>query len=202
VYRAGAALTFAALGLLAVLMPKPALLITLPAVVLLRAADIAHRRLAAGHPAGSAGVLRVLADPAALIRSALVTIALIPYGALLGTAVTLLLNSLVTAMHPSAAVSWGFAVALWTVCAGPGVRAPTGQLERTLAALVPDGGTAKAVVLGIGAVTALFAALTLGTFTGKETSGHFAPPFNVQSVIDRLKELRDQAETGGRHVGY
>jgi len=202
VYRAGAALTFAALGLLAVLMPKPALLITLPAVVLLRAADIAHRRLAAGHPAGSAGVLRVLADPAALIRSALVTIALIPYGALLGTAVTLLLNSLVTAMHPSAAVSWGFAVALWTVCAGPGVRAPTGQLERTLAALVPDGGTAKGVVLGIGAVTALFAALTLGTFTGKETSGHFAPPFNVQSVIDRLKELRDQAETGGRHVGY
>ncbi|GAA0377111.1 hypothetical protein GCM10009530_29630 [Microbispora corallina] len=194
-YGVASALLLVVMTCLAVIAPLLVCVLALPVAVLLRAADIAQPKLQARRPAGAAAadVIRVLGQPGALVRSVGVTIALVPYALVLGLPVTLLLTVLVGSMPVLAALSWGIAVALWTVCAGPGVEGPSRQMRRTLASLVPGEGAAKGLAAGIGVLAVLVAAVALTSVMGRQSAGHFWGPIDVLSVVQRLSDLRTQA---------
>ncbi|MEV4294602.1 protein kinase domain-containing protein [Microbispora rosea] len=199
-YGVASALLLVVMTSLAVVAPLLVCLVAVPAVVLLRAADLAQPHLISRRPAGAAAadVLRVLSRPAELVKSIGVTIALVPYALILGLPVTLLLTILLgdTSALRLAALSWGVATALWTICAGPGVVGPGRQMRRTLASLAPGEGAAKTLAWGIGALAVLTAGIALSSLLGKQTAGHFWGPIDVVSVLERLKDLRNQAGNG------
>ncbi len=199
-YGVASALLLVVMTSLAVMAPLLVCLVAVPAAVLLRAADLAQPHLNSRRPAGAAAadVLRVLSRPAELVKSIGVTIALVPYALILGLPVTLLLTVLLggTSALRLAALSWGVATALWTICAGPGVVGPGRQMRRTLASLAPGEGAAKGLAWGIGAFAVLTAALALSSLLGKQTAGHFWGPIDVFSVLQRLEDLRNQAGNG------
>ncbi|GAA4571357.1 serine/threonine-protein kinase [Planotetraspora kaengkrachanensis] len=177
---------------LAVIAPVRVCLVALPVVVLLRAADFAQARLSRKRPAGAAAadVVRVLADPAALIKSIGVTALLVPLAAVPATFVTVLLALLARSMTVSAAVSWGVAVGLLIVCAGPGVQAPGRQMRRMLASLAPGGPAAAKLAWGAGVLATLVGLVALTSVVGRPMAGHLWGSVDVQSVQQRLTELR------------
>jgi serine/threonine protein kinase len=179
----------------AVRAPVLVLIVAVPVAVLLRAADIAQPQLNARRPAGAAAadVLRVLGQPAALVKSAAITVALVPYALILGLPVTLLLTVLVGRMSTANALSWGTAVALWTICAGPGVEGPGRQMRRTLASMLPTRSAAMAVAWVLGVMAAVAVMLALATFVSSSQQATWQP-INTLNVIDRLDELRKKAQ--------
>ncbi|WP_449066326.1 hypothetical protein [Planomonospora algeriensis] len=178
----------------AVMLPVLVSLVVVPAVILLRAADIAQPRLNARRPAGAAAadVLRVLALPGALLKSASVTAALVPYGLVLGLPVTLLLAVLVPGMPATNALGWGAAIALATICAGPGVEGPGRQMRRTLASLVPSRNGAVAMAAALGVVAALMVYL-VGDTVGTGARKAEWRPADVGTVVKELDGLRRKA---------
>ncbi|MET9068126.1 serine/threonine-protein kinase [Streptosporangium sandarakinum] len=183
-----------AVAAVAVLVPVLAAVVAVPAVILLRAADIAQPGLAARRPAGAAAadVLRVLGNPAALLKAVGVTIALLPYALILGLPVTLLLTVLVTGMPTVNALSWGVAVALWAICAGPGVEGPSRQMRRTLASLLPSRGAAMITAAAVGAAAVLAVIMAAGTVRDGAREARWTP-VGVKTVVSRLDELRERA---------
>jgi serine/threonine protein kinase len=177
---------------LAVIAPARVCLIALPAVILLRAADLAQPRLSSRRPAGAAAadVVRVLAEPASLIKSIGIMALLVPLAAVPGTFVTVLLALLARSMPVSAAVSWGVAVGLLIVCAGPGVQGPGRQMRRTLASLAPGGAAAVKLAWGAGVLAVLVGLVALTSVGGRPIAGHLWGSVDVQSVHQRLTELR------------
>jgi hypothetical protein len=158
--------------------------------VLLRAADLAQPSLAGRRPAGSAAldVFRVFAYPKALAKSVGITLALVLYALILGLPVTLLL-SVVAKMTSVNALAWGAAVALWTICAGPGVEGPGRQMRRTLSSLVPSR-TAAMVMAGVlAAGAALSLILAAGSF-GDRPRGSVWIPLDVSPVTKQLNILQ------------
>jgi hypothetical protein len=196
-YGVASTLLLVAMTCLAVIAPVLVCVIALPVTVLLRAADIAQPQISGRRPAGAAAtdVLRVLGRPDAIVKSIGVTLALVPYALVLGLPVTLLLAVLLSVPGVTA-LSWGVAVALWTLCAGPGVEGPGRQVRRTLASLFPGEAAAKGLAAGAGVLAALVAVLALAGSVGKQTAGHFWGPFDVTSVAGRLDNL--QRQTGER----
>ncbi|MGW3348324.1 protein kinase domain-containing protein [Nonomuraea rubra] len=174
----------------AVFKPVLVAIVAVPVAILLRAADLAQPQLAARRAAGAAAldVVRVFAVPAALAKSAGITLALVLYALILGLPVTLLLT-VVAGMDSYYALAWGAAIALWTVCAGPGVEGPGKQMRRTLSSLVPSR-TAAMVMAG---VLAAGAALSLGlassTFGDKPEGEAVWTPLNVEEVAKQLNQL-------------
>ncbi|MET9339607.1 protein kinase [Nonomuraea sp. NPDC003804] len=196
-YGVAGAMLLVIMIVLAVLAPVVMTAVVLPCVVLLRAADLAQPQLNARRPTGAAAadVIRVFGRPAALLKSIGITIALVPYALILGLPVTLLLTVLTWMPLPNA-LAWGAAIALWTVCAGPGVESPGRQMRRTLASLVPS----RTVAMGVAGVLAVGAALSLVLALGTvPNSGRQAvwSPVGVSPVTDRLQDLRGKAEQGG-----
>ncbi|WP_067169342.1 serine/threonine-protein kinase [Microtetraspora niveoalba] len=194
-YGVAAAMLLLLVVVLTVIAPLLVTVLALPVTILLRAADIAQPELNARRaPAAAAtDVLRVLGRPDALLKSLGITIALVPYALILGLPVTLLLTVLVTKMSTLDALSWGIAVALWTVCAGPGVEGPSRQMRRTIASLLPTRSAATALAWGAGAVAAVVTAIALTGLMGKQIGGHFMGPVNVPSVVQDLNQLRNKA---------
>ncbi|MFF5212377.1 protein kinase [Streptosporangium sp. NPDC000396] len=193
-YGVASAIMLVIMTIAAVVAPIAVAAVVIPVAVLLRAADIAQPALNTRRAAGAAAadVLRVFGQPVALLKSAGITVALVPYALILGLPVTLLLAVLVESMPITNALSWGTAVALWTICAGPGVEGPSRQMRRTLASLLPSRGAAMilALVLGGGAALMIFLAVnTVGDGARKATWS----PVNVGSVVKELKDLRDKA---------
>ncbi|GAA1310566.1 hypothetical protein Psi02_39450 [Planotetraspora silvatica] len=177
---------------LAVIAPVAVCLIALPAVVLLRAADLAQPRLSSRRPAGAAAadVVRVLGEPASLIKSIGITALLVPLAAVPGTFVTVLLTLMARSMPDSAAWGWGVAVGLLIVCAGPGVQGPGRQMRRTLASLAPGGAAAVRLAWGAGVLAALVGLVALTSVMGRPIAGHLWGSADVQPVDQRLTELR------------
>ncbi|MFF3669107.1 serine/threonine-protein kinase [Microtetraspora malaysiensis] len=194
-YGVAAAMLLLLAVALTVIAPLLVTVLVLPITILLRAADIAQPQLNARRPPAAAAtdVVRVLGRPDALLKSVGITIALVPYALILGLPVTLLLTVLVTKMSTLDALSWGIAVALWTVCAGPGVEGPSRQVRRTIASLLPTRSAATALAWGAGAVAAAVTAIALTGLMGKQTGGHFMGPVNVPSVVQDLNQLRNKA---------
>ncbi|MEU7896092.1 protein kinase [Nonomuraea sp. NPDC049152] len=196
-YGVAGAMLLVIMIVLAVLAPVVVSAVAIPFAVLLRAADLAQPQLNARRPTGAAAadVLRVFAQPAALLKSIGITIALVPYALILGLPVTLLLTVL-TRMPLTNALAWGGAIALWTVCAGPGVEAPGRQMRRTLASLVPS----RTVAMGLAGVLAVGAALSLvlayGTVPDTGRRSVWAP-VGVSPITDQLQGLRGKADQGG-----
>ncbi|KAB8193715.1 protein kinase [Nonomuraea phyllanthi] len=179
----------------AVLLPVVVMVVALPVAILLRAADLAQPRFTARRAAGAAwlDVVKVFSFPQELAKSAGITLALVLYALILGLPVTLLLT-VVAKMDPYNALSWGAAVALWTVCAGPGVEGPGKQMRRTLSSLVPST-TAAMVMAGVlAAGAALSLILAIGTF-GVEPRRAVWTPLNVDPVVYQLDGLR--GDSGG-----
>ncbi|MEU4723640.1 protein kinase [Nonomuraea dietziae] len=197
-YGVAGAMLLVVMIVLAVLAPLIVSAVAIPFAVLLRAADLAQPQLNARRSTGSAAadVLRVFAQPAALLKSIGITVALVPYALILGLPVTLLLTVLVHSMPLANALAWGGAIALWTVCAGPGVEAPGRQMRRTLASLVPSRTVAMvtAGVLAVGAALSLV--LALGTVPESGRKSVWAP-VDVSPLTDRLMDLRGKAGQGG-----
>ncbi|MEV0378473.1 serine/threonine-protein kinase [Nonomuraea sp. NPDC050643] len=188
-YGVASAMLLVLMIVAAVLAPVLVAVVAVPFAVLLRAADMAQPQLATRRAAGAAAldVVRVFAYPAALARSAGITLALVLYALILGLPVTLLLT-VVAGMNPSYALSWGAAVALWTVCAGPGVEGPGKQMRRTLSSLVPSR-TAAMVMAGVLAAAAVLSlTLAYGTF-GVKPRGAVWTPLNVDPVVKQLNGL-------------
>lgn len=173
----------------AVLAPVFVSAVAIPIAILLRAADLAQPQLAGRRPAGAAAldVLRVFAYPAALAKSAGITLALVLYALILGLPVTLLLT-VVAKMTSANALAWGAAIALWTVCAGPGVEGPGKQMRRTLSSLVPSR-TAAMVMAGALAVGAALALILAFSTFGDEPKGAVWTPLNVVPVTQQLDQL-------------
>ncbi|MFC7648167.1 hypothetical protein ACFQX6_52665 [Streptosporangium lutulentum] len=121
-----------------------------------------------------------------------VTVALVPYALILGLPVTLLLAVLVRSMPVPNALSWGTAVALWTICAGPGVEGPSRQMRRTLASLLPSRSAAMLVAAVLGAVAAIMVFLAVGTVK-KDAGPAVWTPVDVGTVVDELRQLREKA---------
>jgi hypothetical protein len=177
----------------AVLAPVLVAVVAIPVAVLLRAADMAQPQLTARRPVGAAAfdVVRVFAFPATLAKSAGITLALVLYALILGLPVTLLLT-VVAGMDASYALAWGAAIALWTLCAGPGVEGPGKQMRRTLASLVPSR-TAAMVLAGVLAAGAgLSLVVAAGTF-GDNPRGAVWTPLNVDPIIEQLAGLRESS---------
>ncbi|MEU6784530.1 protein kinase [Nonomuraea angiospora] len=174
----------------AVIAPVLVAVVAIPAAILLRAADLAQPQLTARRAAGAAAldVLRVFAFPQALAKSVGITLALTLYALILGLPVTLLLT-VVARMDPSNALAWGAAVALWTVCAGPGVEGPGKQMRRTLSSLVPSRTAAMVMAGALAAAAALSLILAAGTF-GDKPRGAVWTPLNVNPVVRQLDGLR------------
>ncbi|MGW4422151.1 protein kinase domain-containing protein [Streptosporangium sp. NPDC004631] len=193
-YGVASALLLFTVALTAVVAPILVAAVVIPAVILLRAADIAQPRLNARRAAGAAAadVFRVLGQPAALAKSVGVTAALVPYGLILGLPVTLLLAVLVPRMPAGNALSWGATVALWTVCAGPGVEGPNRQMRRTLASLLPSRGAAVIAASALGALAVLMLFLTIGTVGARAREARWTP-VDVGTVVEKLQDLRDKA---------
>ncbi|MFB9963610.1 serine/threonine-protein kinase [Sinosporangium siamense] len=179
---------------LAVVAPVLVAALAIPVSVLLRAADLDQPTLNARRPVGEAAgdVIRVLGRPGVLARSAGITAALVPYALVLGLPVTLLLAVLVNSMPVATTLNWGAAVALWTLCAGPGVEGPSRQMKRTLASLLP----ARTVAVTAACALAALAGLILVVAAGVVGDGAFSigwTPIDVGFVIDRLEDLRWKA---------
>jgi hypothetical protein len=181
----------------AVMAPVLVAVAVVPIAILLRAADLAQPQLTARRAAGAAAldVLRVLAYPAALAKSAGITLALLLYALILGLPVTLLLT-VVAGMEAENALAWGAAIALWTICAGPGVEGPSKQMRRTLSSLVPSRTAAMVMagVLAAGAALSLF--LAAGTFGDHPQREAVWTP--LDSTID---EVAGQLQTLGGNSG-
>jgi hypothetical protein len=181
----------------AVMAPIIVAAVVIPVTILLRAADIAQPKLNARRAVGAAAtdVIRVIGQPAALLKSVGITIALVPYALILGLPVTLLLAVLVGSMPVPYALSWGTAVALWTICAGPGVEGPSRQMRRTLASLLPSRGAAMIVAAVLGAVAAFMVFLAVGTV--EDNADNARPglwtPVDVETVVRELDGLRKKA---------
>ncbi|MGP3956145.1 protein kinase domain-containing protein [Nonomuraea sp. 3N208] len=190
-YGVASAMLLVLMTVAAVLAPVLVAVVAIPIAALLRAADLAQPRLTARRAAGAAAldVIRVFAYPKALAKSVGITLALVLYALILGLPVTLLL-SVVAGMDSYNALAWGAAVALWTVCAGPGVEGPGKQMRRTLSSLVPSR-TAAMVVAGIlAAGAALSLILAYGTF-GDNARGAVWTPLNVDPAVELLDDLKD-----------
>ncbi|WP_043618545.1 hypothetical protein, partial [Nonomuraea candida] len=174
----------------AVLAPVPVAVVAIPVAILLRAADLAQPQLAARRAAGAAAldVLRVLAYPAALAKSAGITLALVLYALILGLPVTLLLT-VVAGMSSSYALAWGAAIALWTICAGPGVEGPGKQMRRTLASLVPSRTVAMVMAGVLAAGAALSLTLAYGTFGEQPEGEPVWTPLEIDAVVEQLDTL-------------
>ncbi|MEV4370409.1 serine/threonine-protein kinase [Nonomuraea sp. NPDC049637] len=174
----------------AVTAPVLVAVVAIPIAVLLRAADLAQPVLSGRRPAGSAAldVLRVFAQPQALAKSVGITVALVLYALILGLPVTLLL-SVVVRMNSANALAWGAAVALWTLCAGPGVEGPGRQMRRTLSSLVPSRTAAMAMAGVLAAGAALSLILAYGTF-GDTPRGSVWSPLDVTPVTEQLSSLK------------
>ncbi|MGW4641455.1 protein kinase domain-containing protein [Sphaerisporangium sp. NPDC004334] len=175
----------------AVVLPVVVTVLVVPVAVLLRAADIAQPAFASRRPAAAAAgdMLRVLGRPGALVKSAGVTLALLPYAFILGVPVTLVLTFLVDSIPPGTALSWGVAVSLWIICAGPGVEGPGRQLGRTLAAAFPAKGAATALTLALGVVAVLVALYAVATLVRPMGDAVWSP-VDVDTWLRRLQELR------------
>ncbi|MBB5774345.1 serine/threonine-protein kinase [Nonomuraea jabiensis] len=189
-YGVAGAMLLVVMIVAAVTAPVLVAVVAIPAAILLRAADLAQPQLTARRAAGAAAldVVRVFAFPQALAKSVGITLALVLYALILGLPVTLLLT-VVARMDPSNALAWGAAVALWTVCAGPGVEGPGKQMRRTLSSLVPSR-TAAMVMAGVlAAAAALSLILAAGTF-GDKPRGAVWTPLNVNPVVRQLDGLR------------
>ncbi|MFI6324000.1 serine/threonine-protein kinase [Nonomuraea sp. NPDC050556] len=188
-YGVAGAMLLIVMVVLAALAPLVVAAVVIPFAVLLRAADLAQNQLSGRRSTGSAAfdVIRVFAYPKALAKSIGITLALVLYALILGLPVTLLLTVLVK-MDPSNALAWGAAVALWTICAGPGVEGPGRQMRRTLASLVPSR-TAAIVMAGVfGAAAALSLLLAYGTVNGARDATW--TPVNVDLVTTKLHDLQ------------
>ncbi|MET7334018.1 serine/threonine-protein kinase [Nonomuraea sp. NPDC005650] len=174
----------------AVIAPVLVAVVAVPAAILLRAADLAQPQLTARRAAGAAAldVVRVLAFPQALAKSVGITLALVLYALILGLPVTLLLT-VVARMDPTNALAWGAAVALWTVCAGPGVEGPGKQMRRTLSSLVPSRAAAMVMAGALAVAAGLSLILAAGTF-GDKPRGAVWTPLNVNPVVRLLDGLR------------
>ncbi|NRQ33528.1 hypothetical protein HII36_16965, partial [Nonomuraea sp. NN258] len=189
-YGVASAMLLVLMIVAAVMAPVLVAVVAIPVAVLLRAADLAQPELHTRRPAGSAAldVLRVFAYPYALAKSAGITLALVLYALILGLPVTLLL-SVVVKTDPSNALAWGAAVALWTVCAGPGVEGPGRQMRRTLSSLVPSR-TAAMVMAGVlAAGAALSLILAYSTFGDRSREAVWAP-VDVGWLETQLTDLR------------
>ncbi len=193
-YGVASVLMLVVMTVAAVVAPVIVAALVIPVAILLRAADIAQPAFSARRAAGKAAadVLRVLGQPAALLKSIGITIALVPYALILGLPVTLLLAVLVGSMPETNALSWGVAVALWTVCAGPGVEGPSRQMRRTLASLLPSRGAAMIVAAGLAVAAALMVLLAIGT-VGDTARRAVWTPVDVGTVVHELKDLRKKA---------
>ncbi|MGV9772987.1 protein kinase domain-containing protein [Streptosporangium sp. NPDC003464] len=193
-YGVASAMMLILMVIAAVLAPVIVAAVAIPVAILLRAADIAQPALNARRPVGAAAadVFRVLSQPAALLKSAGITAALVPYALILGLPVTLLLTVLAVRMPPANALSWGTAVALWTVCAGPGVEGPGRQMRRTLASLLPSRSAAMIVASVLGAVAALMILVAIGTVGDRARPARWAP-VDVGTVVTELTDLRKAA---------
>ncbi|MFC4535540.1 serine/threonine-protein kinase [Sphaerisporangium dianthi] len=176
----------------AVALPVVVAVLVIPATVLLRAADIAQPALATRRRAEAAAgdVLRVLGYPGALLKSVGVTLALVPYALILGVPVTLVLTFLVDSIPPGTALSWGVAVSLWIICAGPGVEGPGRQMGRTLAAAFPARGAVTALTWILGVVAVLAALYAAGTLVMPLGDAVWSP-VDVDTWLRRLEELRN-----------
>ena len=115
-----------------------------------------------------------------------------PYALILGLPVTLLLTVLVGTMPTPYTLSWGTAVALWTICAGPGVEGPGRQMRRTLASLLPSRSAAMIVAAVLGAVAALDG-LSRDRDRGQERWPAVWTPVDVGTVVHELDGLREKA---------
>ncbi|GLX97533.1 serine/threonine-protein kinase [Herbidospora sp. NBRC 101105] len=175
----------------AAIAPTLAALLIIPSVILFRAADIAQPQLNGQRQVSAAAgdVFRVLNEPAALARSAGATLGLIFYGLILGIPVTLLLTVL-TKMDIPATLGWGVAVALWTICAGPAVEAPTRQVRRTLASLFPTRGMAIGVAAIVGVVAVVLAGVALLSLSSDIHTAGLIWGFDLPELTQRLEQLR------------
>jgi hypothetical protein len=193
-YGVASALMLVVMAVAAVMAPVIVAVVVIPVAILLRAADIAQPKLSTRRAAGAAAadVLRVIGQPAALLKSVGITIALVPYALILGLPVTLLLTVLVGTMPTPYTLSWGTAVALWTICAGPGVEGPSRQMRRTLASLLPSRSAAMIVAAVLGAVAALMVFLAIGT-VDKNARPAVWTPVDVGTVVHELDGLRKKA---------
>ncbi|MFI6499231.1 protein kinase [Nonomuraea typhae] len=190
-YGVAGAMLLVIMIVLAVLAPVLVAVVAIPVALLLRAADLAQSELVSRRSTGAAAldVLRVFAHPKALVKSAGITLALVLYAAILGLPVTLLLTVLGQST-PENALAWGTAVAIWTICAGPGVEGPGRQMRRTLASLVPSR-TAAMVMAGVFAAgAALSLVLAVGTFTTKPTLNAVWSPVDVGPLKKQLESLK------------
>ncbi|MEV7964924.1 protein kinase [Sphaerisporangium sp. NPDC088356] len=178
----------------AVLAPILVSALVVPAAVLLRAADMAQPKLLTRRPAASAAsdVLRVLGQPLALLKSIGVTIALVPYALILGVPVTLVLTFLVRSVSAGTALSWGVAVSLWIICAGPGVEGPGRQMTRTLASAFSTKGAATTLTVILGVVAALVAVYAVSTLVMSAGEAVWSP-VDMSTWLERLKGLRRKA---------
>ncbi|MEV4361268.1 protein kinase domain-containing protein [Nonomuraea sp. NPDC003707] len=189
-YGVAGAMLLVVMIVAAVIAPVLVAVVAIPAAILLRAADLAQPQLTSRRAAGAAAldVVRVFAFPQALAKSVGITLALMLYALILGLPVTLLLT-VVARMDPSNALAWGAAVALWTVCAGPGVEGPGKQMRRTLSSLVPSRTAAMVMAGALAAAAALSLILAAGTF-GDKPRGAVWTPLNVNPVVRQLDGLR------------
>ncbi|WP_248958109.1 serine/threonine-protein kinase [Sphaerisporangium perillae] len=178
----------------AVVLPVLVAVLVVPAAVLLRAADIAQPAFATRRPARDAAtdVLRVLGRPGALLKSIGITIALVPYALILGVPVTLVLTFLIDSVPPGTALSWGVAVSLWIICAGPGVEGPARQMSRTLASAFPSKNAAMALAWVLGVVATLVAVYAVSTLIMPVGEAVWSP-VNVDTWLQRLEGLRSKA---------
>ncbi|WP_328808778.1 serine/threonine-protein kinase [Nonomuraea montanisoli] len=194
-YGVAGAMLLVVMIVVAVMAPVLVAAVVVPVAVLLRAADLAQPELIARRSTGAAAldVVRVFAHPQALAKSVGITLALVLYALILGLPVTLLLT-VVLGTDPYNALAWGASVALWTLCAGPGVEGPGRQMRRTLASLVPSR-TAAMVLAGVlGAAAALSLLLAYGTFRDDARRAVWAP-VDVGPVVEQLDGLK--GDSGG-----
>jgi hypothetical protein len=131
----------------------------------------------------------VLGRPGAQLKSIGVTLALVPYALILGVPVTLVLTFLVKSIPVGTALSWGVAVSLWIICAGPGVEGPGRQMSRALAAAFPSRGAALALTSVLGVLAALAGLYAVGTLIAPLGDAVWSP-VDVGSWLGRLEELR------------
>ncbi|GII87392.1 hypothetical protein Ssi03_53820 [Sphaerisporangium siamense] len=178
----------------AVAAPVVVAALVVVAAVLLRAADIAQPDLNAARPLKSAAgdVLRVLGRPGALVKSVGLTVALLPYGLILGAPVALVLAFLARSVPMGTVMSWGVAVSLAVVCAGPGVVGPGRQLTRTFASALPSKGAAVAVTCVLGVLAAGAALYAVGSLIRPMGDAVWSP-VDVSELLTRLGELRGKA---------
>lgn len=189
-YGVAGAMLLIIMIVLGAVAPLLVAIVAIPFAVLLRAADLAQPELIARRSTGAAAldVLRVFAHPKSLVKSVGITLALVLYALILGLPVTLLLT-VVARMDPANALAWGAAVAIWTMCAGPGVEGPGRQMRRTLSSLVPSR-TAAMVMAGVFAAGAVLSlVLAAGTF-GESPRVKSIWPVSVDLIEKQLDGLK------------